>query len=99
MGMGATWRHMRTDRSEIASRVERATVRRVFRFARPHRGLITFFLTITVLDAGLVVVSPLLVQHVVDDGILKQDESLVFLLAGAMAVTALVDALFTVLGG
>ena len=99
MGMGATWRHMRTDRSEVASRVERATVRRVFSFARPHRGLITFFLAITVLDACLVVVSPLLVQHIVDDGILQKDQSLVFVLAGAMAVTALVDALFTVLGG
>ena len=97
--MGATWRHMRTDRSEVASRVERATVRRVFAFARPHRSLISFFLLITVLDAGLVIVSPLLVQQIVDEGILKHDQILVFWLAGAMAVTALVDALFTVLGG
>jgi len=97
--MGATWRHMRTDRSEVASRVERETVRRVFSFARPHRRLIAFFLLITVLDASLVIVSPLLVQHIVDDGILKGDTELVLWLAGAMALTSFVDALFTVLGG
>jgi ATP-binding cassette subfamily B protein len=97
--MGATWRHMRTDRSEVASRVERETVRRVFSFARPHRRLIAFFLLITVLDAGLVIVSPLLVQHIVDDGILQGDTELVLWLAGAMALTSFVDALFTVLGG
>jgi len=90
---------MRTDRSEVASRVERETVRRVFSFARPHRRLIAFFLLITVLDAGLVIVSPLLVQHIVDDGILQGDTELVLWLAGAMALTSFVDALFTVLGG
>jgi ATP-binding cassette subfamily B protein len=98
-GMGATWRFMRTDRSEVAKRVERETVRRVFAFARPHRALITFFLIVTVLDACLVIVGPLLVQHIVDDGILEKDTGLVLLLAGAMGLTSMVDALFTVVGG
>jgi len=99
MGMGQAWRHMRTDRSEVAKRVERETVFRVFSFARPHRRLISFFLFVTVLDSLLVIVTPLLVQQIVDDGILKHDTSLVLWLAGAMALTALVDAAFTVVGG
>ena len=38
-------------------------------FARPHRRLIAVFLLLTVIDACLVVVTPLLVQRIVDDGI------------------------------
>ena len=67
--MGASWRHMRTDRSAVETRLGRETVRRVLTFARPHRGKIGVFLSLTVLDAVLVVVSPLLIQRIVDDGI------------------------------
>src|SRR6476659_5332710 len=59
-GNGAAWRHLRSDRSVVNNRIERGTVRRVFGFARPHRPLIVAFLTLTVIDAGLVVVNPLL---------------------------------------
>src|SRR6476469_7142612 len=95
-GAGAAWRHLRSDRSVVKSRIERGTVRRIIGFARPHRRLIAFFLTLTVIDAGLVVVTPLLVQHIVDDGILKADHRLVLLLSLAMAATAVVSALLTV---
>ena len=57
--------------------LDRGTVRRVLGFARPHRRLITVFLALTVVDACLVVVTPLLVQRIVDDGILKEDTALV----------------------
>ena len=49
-------------------------MRRVFGFARPHRRLIASFLALTVVDAGLVVVTPLLVQRIVDDGIMTGDD-------------------------
>jgi len=93
---GAAWRHLRSDRSVVNNRIGRGTVRRVFGFARPHRRLIISFLTLTVIDAGLVVVTPLLVQHIVDDGIKKGDDRLVALLALAMAATAVLSALLTV---
>ena len=70
-GMGQAWRHMRTDRSIANSKLDRGTVRRVLSFARPHRKLITIFMGLTVVDACLVVVTPLLVQRIVDDGILQ----------------------------
>ncbi len=98
-GMGPVWRHMRTDRSATDSRLRRDTVRRVLRFARPHRRLIGIFLAITVVDAALVVVMPLLVQRLVDDGIATGDTSLVWWLAGAMAAVAVFDALLTLLSG
>ena len=77
MGAGAAWRHLRSDRSVVHNRIERGTVRRVLGFARPHRRLITFFLVLTVIDAGLVVVSPLLAQRINDDGNVAGDPSVV----------------------
>ena len=71
-GMGQVWRHVRTDRSIANSKLDRGTVKRVLSFARPHRRLITVFLALTVVDACLVVVSPLLVKHIVDNGILAK---------------------------
>ncbi len=90
--MGGSWRHLRTDRSVIENRIERRTLRRVIRFARPHRGAISWFLLVTVIDAGLVVVPPLLVQHLVDGGILGHDVSLVVWLSVGIAVAAIADA-------
>jgi ATP-binding cassette subfamily B protein len=93
-GMGPVWRHMRTDRSAVSQKVSRETVRRVIGFAIPHRPSISLFLLLTVLDAALVVVTPLLVKKIVDDGILKQDAQLVVVLALAVAGVAVVDAAF-----
>ena len=81
---------MRTDRSIVNNKLDRGTVRRVLGFARPHRRLIAGFLVLTVVDACLVVVTPLLVQRIIDDGILKGDVSVVVWLAVAMAAAAIV---------
>ncbi len=98
-GMGPAWRHLRSDRSVVNNRVDRRTLRRVLAFAGPHHRLIGIFLALTVIDAGLVVVTPLLVQRIVDDGILKHDGGLVTTLALVMAGTAVVTALLTVAMG
>ena len=91
-GMGPVWRHMRTDRSIGEQKLARDTVRRVVGFARPHRRPISMFLGLTVVDAALVVVTPLLGKRIVDDGILKQHVALVVWLALAVAAVAVVDA-------
>ncbi len=98
-GAGAAWRHLRSDRSVVNNRIDRRTVGRVFRFAGPHRALIAGFLVITVIDAAMVVVIPLLVQRIVDDGILKGDRELVTWLAFGMAGVAVLSAVLAVLGG
>src|SRR6478735_7720739 len=98
-GMGQVWRHMRTDRSIASSKLDRGTVKRVLSFARPHRRLITVFLGLTVVDACLVVVSPLLVKQIVDNGILAKDTTLVFELAGLMALVAVFGAVLGVVAG
>ncbi|WP_193611550.1 ABC transporter ATP-binding protein [Nocardioides lijunqiniae] len=96
---GAAWRSLRADRSVVNNRIEGKTVRRVLGFARPHRRLISVFLGLTVVDAAMVVVMPLLVQRIVDDGILAGDRGLVTTLALAMAGVAVFTAVLAVIGG
>ena len=95
-GMGPVWRHMRTDRTVADQKLARDTVRRVFGFALPHKALIGVFLVLTVIDAAMVVVVPLLVKRLVDDGILQGDSRLVTMIALAIAGVALVNAVLAV---
>lgn len=89
----------RKDRSVVDHRLSRDTVRRVVGFALPHRALIAGFLTFVVLDAALVVVNPLLVKHLLDDGVLAGDVSVVVWLAVAMGVTSVFSAVLGVGSG
>ncbi len=98
-GAGVAWRHLRSDRTVVNNRLDRRTVGRIFRFAGPHKALIAAFLVVTVIDAAMVVVIPLLVQRIIDDGILQGDRGLVTWLALAMAGVAVFSALLSVLGG
>jgi ATP-binding cassette, subfamily B, bacterial len=94
-GMGPAWRTLRTDRSVVEQKLARQTVRRVVAFAKPHKKLIAVFLGLVILDASMVVVTPLLVKSIVDDGILKNDSTLVTWLALGIAGVAIVNALLT----
>jgi ATP-binding cassette subfamily B protein len=99
MNPGALMRTMRRDPSVVDQKLTRETVRRVAGFAVPHKRLIALFLVFVVLDAGLVVINPLLVKHILDDGILGQDASLVLWLALAMGVVSILDAVLGVGSG
>jgi ATP-binding cassette subfamily B protein len=88
----SAYRSIHRDRSVVENRIEGDTLRRVLRFARPHRRLIGWFLLVTVLDAGLVVVPPLLIQRLIDHGIHGHDARLVLWLAVGMGVAAVADA-------
>ncbi|MEP6817744.1 MAG: ABC transporter ATP-binding protein [Marmoricola sp.] len=95
--MGGRW--LRTDRSAVNARLTRKTLSRIGRFAVPHRAVIAAFLFVTVLDASIVVANPLIIKHLVDDGISKGNGGLVTMLAFAMVGVAIVDAGFGVLMG
>lgn len=98
-GGGPAMRHLRADRSVVDARLERRTLARVLSFARPHRRLIAAFLAITVIDAALVAVPPLLLQRLIDDGVATGDTTLVGWLAAGVAAVALVGSTFTVVNG
>ncbi|WP_239455617.1 ABC transporter ATP-binding protein [Nocardioides gilvus] len=96
---GRALRQLHSDRSVVDAHVERRTLWRVLSFARPHSRLIAGFLAVTVVDAALVAVPPLLLQRIIDDGVANQDVSLVAWLAGGVGLVAVLGAVFTVVNG
>ena len=89
----------RRDRSVVDQKLSRETLRRVVGFALPHRALIAGFLFFVVIDAGLVVVNPLLIKHLLDDGVIAKDASVVLWSAVAMGVVSILDAMLGVAVG
>jgi ATP-binding cassette, subfamily B, bacterial len=71
------------------------TTRRVMAFARPYSRQLLAFLALVIVDAVLVVATPLLFKKIVDDGVLKHDRSLVTILAIVIAGLAVGEALLT----
>ncbi len=96
---GMLMRTMRRDPTVVDQKLTRETVRRVAGFAVPHKRLIAMFLVFVMLDAGLVVINPLLVKRILDDGIIGKDPSLVVWLALAMGVVSVLDAILGVGSG
>lgn len=92
--MDGTWMFMRgAMRASTTPRgLRKGTVRRVFRFARPHRRKLIVFLLLTVISAVLAVSTPLLAGRVVDAIVGGHDIPLVVWLAVAIAGVAIVDA-------
>ncbi|HET6951252.1 MAG TPA: ABC transporter ATP-binding protein [Acidimicrobiales bacterium] len=70
----------------------RATLSRVWAFARPHRRALAGFLVLSVVAALLTVATPVLAGRVVDEIVADGDQGRVVGLAVLIAVLALVDA-------
>jgi len=87
--MGAAMRTLRTDRSVVDQKLTRRTVVRIFGFAKPHSRLLVAFIGFVIVDAALVVVNPLLVKALLDDGIKQGNGQLVTMLALAMVGVSL----------
>jgi ATP-binding cassette, subfamily B, bacterial len=81
------------DRSVAQRKLAKGTWRRVLSYARPYRGSIAVFLALVVLDALFVVVSPLLLKRLVDDGVTPGNREVVVVIALIVAGLAVVDAL------
>jgi ABC-type multidrug transport system fused ATPase/permease subunit len=78
--------------SDAPKGVRKGTMRRVMRFAGPHRRLLIIFLILTVASAVLAVTTPLLAGKVVDAIVGGHDASVVIGLAVLIAGLAVVDA-------
>ncbi|MEO8328857.1 MAG: ABC transporter ATP-binding protein, partial [Candidatus Nanopelagicales bacterium] len=62
---------------------------------RPYRWQILLFLFITIIDALLVVATPLLLQRLIDDGVTPGNRKVVIVLASIVAAIAIFDALLS----
>ena len=72
--------------------VRPGTARRVWPYLRRYRGPMVLLVFITAVDSAILVVSPLILRLIIDDGILRHRESVVVTLALTVAGLALVDA-------
>ncbi len=75
------------------ARLDRNSLRRIWRFARPYRGLIVGFLATIVVEAVLGLVPPLLFGRIIDKAIPNQDRGLLGIYATAIVVSALLSGL------
>ena len=101
MSMHAAWmthRSMTADPSVKEQKLKPGTVKRIFSFARPYRSSIIFFLITVVLDAVLVVATPLLLRRLIDDGVIPKNGQLVTQLALMVGALAVADALMSMIG-
>ena len=101
MSMHATWMSFRSltqDQSVKNQKLKPGTLKRIAKFAIPYKVSLTFFLITVVIDAFLVVATPLLLRKLIDDGVIPKNGELVTKLAFAVGVIAVLDALFSMAG-
>ena len=93
-----THRSMTADPSVKEQKLKPGTVKRIFSFAQPYKRSITLFLITVVLDAVLVVATPLLLRRLIDDGVIPKNGQLVTQLALMVGALAVADALMSMIG-
>ncbi len=80
---------MHRDRSVLKQNVRKGTWRRMLKFVWPYRVILTGFLLVVIVDAGISVVNPLIYRNVINNGILGHNARLVItmaLLVGGLSV-------------
>jgi len=101
MSMHAAWmthRSMTADPSVKQQKLKAGTVKRIFTFAKPYRLSIWIFLFTVVIDAALIVATPLLLRQLIDKGVIPKDGALVTRLAIFVGLLAIADAAMSMLG-
>ena len=101
MSMHSTWmsfRSLTADQSVKNQKLRPGTLKRIARFAVPYKASLTLFLITVVIDAFLIVATPLLLRRLIDEGVIPKNTELVTNLAIAVGVIAVADALFSMAG-
>jgi ATP-binding cassette subfamily B protein len=97
-GQWMALRSMSSDQSVKHQKLKAGTLKRIFSFAIPYRKFLTIFICTVVIDAVLVVATPLLLRSLVDDGVVPGRSDVVTKLALIVAALAIADAGFSMLG-
>jgi ATP-binding cassette subfamily B protein len=95
MSMNSSWHvaaSFRRDSSVVDKQLPPGTMRRIIRFAAPYRTQLVWFLLLVVFDAVIGAVNPLVYRAIIDRGIGHHRVGLTELLAGVVALLAVLDA-------
>jgi ATP-binding cassette subfamily B protein len=93
-----TMRSMTADPSVKSQKLKAGTLKRIFTYATPYKKNIVFFLVTVVVDAVLIVSTPLLLRKLIDDGVIPKNGALITQLALLVGGLAVLDALFNIVG-
>jgi ATP-binding cassette, subfamily B, bacterial len=96
MGYGGIMRSMRRDDSVTEQHVTKGTTRRMFRFAKPYRRILAFFLVVVIIEAVVGIINPLLFRDIINNGIIRHNRDLIITLALVAGGVALVDTALTI---
>jgi ATP-binding cassette subfamily B protein len=89
---------MTADPSVKNQKLKPGTIKRIFSFAQPYRLYLTIFLITVVIDAFLVVATPLLLRQLIDDGVIPKNGELITRLAFIVGLLAVADAIVSIIG-
>lgn len=101
MSQHAIWtsfRSLTSDESVKNQRLKPGTISRIARYAIPYRISLIFFLATVIVDAILVVTSPLLLKRLIDQGVIPSNSEVVTQMALLVGLVALADAIFSLIG-
>lgn len=99
--MHSTWmsfRSLTADQSVKNQKLKPGTISRITRFAIPYKISLIFFMITVVIDAFLIIASPLLLRKLIDDGVIPKNFELVTSLAVLVGIIAILDAVFSMIG-
>jgi ATP-binding cassette subfamily B protein len=97
-GQWMALRSMSSDQSVKHQKLKSGTLKRIFSFALPYRKFLAIFIFTVIIDAVLVVATPLLLRSLVDEGVIPGRPDVVTRYALIVAALAIGDAAFSMLG-
>jgi ATP-binding cassette subfamily B protein len=96
--MWMSFRSLTADSSVKDQKLRPGTVKRIASYAVAYKSALIFFLITVVIDAVLVITSPLLLKRLIDDGVIPGNPGLVTQLALLVGLIAILDAIFSMIG-
>ena len=93
-----TFRSMTADPSVKSQKLKPGTISRIISYGKPYRTQISIFLVTVIIEALLVISSPLLLRELIDKGVIPRDPGLVTKLALLVGLLAIFDAAFNIFG-
>jgi ATP-binding cassette subfamily B protein len=99
--MHASWmsfRSLTADQSVKNQKLKPGTLKRIMGFALPYKVSLSLFMITVIIDAFLIIATPLLIKQLIDDGVIPGNDSLVTKLAAVVALIAILDAVFSMIG-
>ena len=91
-------RSMTADQSVKSQKLKPGTLTRIATYAKPYKKYISLFLVTVIIDALLIVSTPLLLRKLIDDGVIPKNGALITELALLVGFLAVVDAAFNIAG-